>query len=230
MATNDKYRLLVQALWRSQIYQNTYAFNWKGTGDPTHAQQLDLANDAKELWRPTQSNDLAYDEWRVSQLWGSGMTVVENECRREGGKIFQGVFTGTLAGGASGAAPAPPQAALVTTLVSGIAGRRKRGRTYGFGFLETAQDGGLWKTATLSGQSARWVTFLAEYGDGGTSTLWQLGVWSERVASGCVPNLSGHGHTQIDEPSPDTAFTPVNDVTLRAVVYTQRRRVLGVGR
>lgn len=230
MATGDIYKLVVEATWRSNIFQNTYNFRWKATGDPDPTMFTSLADDFKELWRPIQSSDLVWSEWRASQQWGSGMSVVENGCRREGGKIFQGTFTGTLAGGASGADVLPTQCAMVATLVTGIAGRRKRGRVYGFAFQEPAQSAGQWEASILSSQSSRWASIMSEYDNLGTSTQWMLGVWSERIASGCVPKVPPPGHVQVDDPSPSTAFTPVIDVTLRPTVYTQRRRVAGVGR
>lgn len=230
MATGDVYRLTIVARYRDNIYMNNYAFKWIGTGDPSNAQLTDLADDCKELGRPDQSNQVTYTEWRAVQLWGTGMATEPPDCKRTGGRAFAGAFTGTTAGGDNATDQLPPQCALVTTIVTEFAGRRRRGRIYFFGYGEPAQANGTWNPIITGQLQTRWVAFMGQYSDDGTSAEWRQGVWSEREASGCEYNPASGELENVDPPSPDTAFTPMVSVLVRTTVHTQRRRVLGVGR
>lgn len=230
MAVDDVYRLTIQATFSNHLLMNTYAVRMKSSPDPTEADIITLANACKELFRASQLNKIAYTSWTYSQLYGGGVTVVQDECRRTPGLQFAGLFSGTLTGGIATGEALPPQCALVWTMLTGYAGRRRRGRSYVFGFAETAQADGLFTSAIVTTAKASLTTFLGLYGVSGTDPQFQVGVWSERTASGCVPNPSGKGSTNIETPRPELAFMRMTNYTVRDVVYTQRRRTLGVGR
>jgi hypothetical protein len=229
MAVGDSYRITTQASFNLNNYQNTWAVIRLTASNPTQTEFQNFANDVKELYRPSQTAQIVYTQWGARQLWGLNMEVDRPGCKRINGLVFSGVFSGSLTGGNGPAQALPPQSAMVSTLVSGIAGRRKRGRVYAFGWTEDDQSAGIWDSALLTTQNTRWTTFLAKYSATGTDPVWQLGVWSERIASGCVVDRATGDHVNVDVPSPETAFTPVIAQTLRPTVFTQRRRVRGVG-
>jgi hypothetical protein len=230
MAAGDSYRLVCNATWSNQLYQNTLALNMNGATTPVASDFLVVANAFKEIWRSQQRSTVLWTTWEATQLWGAQMTINQAKCTRSGGLAFAGVFTGTNTGGDPSSEVLPPQCAFVTTILTGFAGRRKRGRWYTFGLTESLQADGLWTAAFINTMGTNLTSFFTSYKQGGSSTFATLGVWSERTATGCIPSPSGKGHVQVDTPSPQTAFTPATDFTRRSVVYTQRRRTLGVGR
>lgn len=230
MALDDVYRVTVTAGGQNSIYQNTYALRMKSETNPDASTFAGFVTAAVALWRPQQITTITYNEWSALQLWGSAMTIVANECRREGGASFAGslaALPGLLSGDGL-----PPQSAMVMTLTTGLAGRRKRGRLYGFGQGETNQIDGAWSTTYLSTMTTAANTFFNLYKHpGGTDPNFTIGVWSERMASGCVPATPPQkGHVPRDTPQPAMAFTPVTGFIIRPVVFSQRRRTRGVGR
>jgi hypothetical protein len=229
MAVDDIYRWSGITTMANHYFMNTLAFRLKTATDPSEAALATLAEDVKELMRPAQVPTLSYYNWKFDQLWGNNMTVVSNQCRREGGRQYAGLFAGTTAGGSGAGDPLPPQCAFVTTLQTGLIGRRKRGRIYVPGLNEGDQNGGIFTTSAMTSWGTRLTTFMNKYKNGGVSPDFTLGVWSERIASGCVPNPNAKGHIPQDVPHPEQAFTPVAGHTARNIVYTQRRRTFGVG-
>ena len=229
MAVDDVYRWAGTATLQNHTFMNTYAFRLKTTTDPTEAAMQTLSDDIKELTRPAQASAVSWYQWSFNQLWGNNMTILTATCKRDGGKQFGGIFSGTLTGTNPSTEILPPQCAMVLTLQSGLIGRRRRGRTYLFGFNEDTQSAGLFITAFVTGMRTRWDTFMTKYRQGGTSPDFTLGIWSERIASGCVPNPNGKGHIPQDPPHPEQAFFPCVGYTARNIVYTQRRRTYGVG-
>lgn len=230
MAVDDIYRLTTMATFASHQLMNTFAVRMKSSPDPTEADITTLANAIKEAFRAQQASAVTYTSWSFSQLYGGGVTVVQDECRRTPGLQMAGLFTGTLGGSMSAGDVLPPQCALVWTVLTGYAGRRRRGRSYTFGWPESAQAGGVWTNAVITASKASLTTLVGLYGVSGTDPQFQLGVWSERTASGCVPNPSGKGLINVETPRPELAFMRMTGYTVRDVVYTQRRRTLGVGR
>jgi hypothetical protein len=230
VAVGDTYRVSITATGQGSIYQNTYCVQAKFEPDPTAAQFITFVNNAVTLWLAGQHITIAYTEWSAKQLWGEGMTMVQEECRREGGREFGGPLTQT--GTYSATDALPPQSAMVVTWLTGNTGRRKRGRTYGFGQVEGGQSEGTWTSAWLTSQTTRLDTFINLYrAVSGTSPDFTLAIWSERLASGCVPAPPPNkGHVRIDTPHPELATTPVTAYVLRPTVYSQRRRTRGVGR
>lgn len=112
----------------------------------------------------------------------------------------------------------PHQCAMVATLRTGFVGRRKRGRLYLAGFGEAKQANGGWDAAMVAAIQTYFDDLVAGVGLGGSSTDYQWGVWS-RVNGG-------------EDPGPynlAAGWTPVSSVVVRNTVYSQRRRVVGVG-
>lgn len=230
MAVGDTYRINIKATGQGSIYENVYAIESKLAGDPTVANFQTFVNDAVTLWLAAQHVSISYTEWTANQLWGPNMAIVANECRRTGGLQFGAGLA--QVGTYSSTDMLPPQSAMVITWLTGFGGKRKRGRSYGFGQVEGGQTDGTWTSAWLTSQTTRLNTFLGIYQDDtGTSPNFTLGVWSERTASGCVPATPPtKGHVQVDTPHPELAFTPVKAAVIRATVYSQRRRTRGHGR
>jgi hypothetical protein len=230
VAVDDAYKFIGSQSMAGQVYQSSFAFRRLIETDVTPAELAALAESIKVLFRPQQHSSLSWTTWQCNQLWGSGMSLDTPDCTRLNGRVFAGVFASPVTGAVTSYDALPPQCALVTTLTSGIAGRRKRGRNYMTGLVEDYQAGGTWAGVFISTQQAAFTVFLNKYGAAGTDPTWRWGIWSERVATGCVPNTSGDGHTQIDTPHPELAFTTVSGYICRTTVKNQRRRSLGVGR
>ena len=230
MSIGDVYRLTISGTGSGSLLQNVLHYKLKlGTG-PDATTFATAATDFITIYRPGQTPGFTWTDWLATQEWGSGMTLDTPRCRRLNGKTFAGTITGSAGSGTGDALP--PQAAHVTTLVTGLSGRRHRGRVYGMGQIEVNQADGLWIPAYNTSMTTAWNVFSAKYfKDTGTNTELKLGVWSEREASGCVPATPPNkGHVQVDTPNPDGAFTDVTAFTIRPIVYSQRRRTRGVGR
>jgi len=230
VATDDVYKLTVSATSQNQLYQNTLYVRMKTAVQPIAGDFQTTVDAFKNVWQPAQHQGVTWTTWQAVQQAGVGITVIANECRREGGLQFGGVLTAPLTGGNAVSEALPPQCAMVATILTGFTGRRKRGRWYGFGFSETDQSGGLWGSAATTGIATRMNSFFSTYGVGGSNASQLLGVWSERTATGCEHVPGGPKHNLVDAPHPELAFTPATIYALRGVVFTQRRRTLGVGR
>ena len=229
MAIGDIYKISISASGLGMQYLNTWAvYQKQSTVSDINFQQL--ANTLKEAIRGNQGLWYTYTTYRAVQVRGGSVSPVAGECRRTGGLVYEGVMTGTLTGGITTAEALPPQCALVMTLKSPEYGRRHRGRIYFGGLQETAQDGGLWGSALVSTLQANANALVTMHGPAGTDPTWQLGVWSERTATGCEMRGTPPHLTNVETPNLATAFTPLSSILVRPTVYTQRRRTLGVGR
>jgi hypothetical protein len=231
MATDDVYKLTVSAQSSAGIAMNNYHFRMKTSGEPTEATFQQAAVDCKDIFRVNQSNSFTYIGWRAVQVRGSGVSYDARPCLITGGKLFESIFTSNTTGGNSGSFALPPQCAQVTTLRTGVVGRAYRGRIYSFGWSESDQTMGTIEPATMTLISTGWTTFLGKYGNTSpTDPNLQLVVWSHRIASGCVPHAETGKLVHRDDPRPLDAAAVVTAVTPRNTVFTQRRRVRGVGR
>jgi hypothetical protein len=229
MAVGDVYRLTLQAVCQGQTYLNTWAFTMKSSPDPTNADVLTLANAFKEFARPNQSTLVVYQTWTFRQLFGGSVVPIQDECRRDGGLVLTGNISGSAAGGAAGDM-LPPQCAMVWTIGTGLAGRRRRGRSYIYGLGETSQANGTWTAGTLVNFTSGLNTIYGLYGSAGTDPQFLLGVWSERTASGCEVRGTPPVLVNVETPHPELAFNMSTGYQLRPTVYSQRRRTIGVGR
>jgi hypothetical protein len=230
MAVGDVYKLTLVQQYLGMLVQNTHYFDRKTAGDPTVADAQVLADYFKDAFKAQQNAAISYYSWTLQQMRGGTVTAIASECRRTGGILYQGIFTGTLVGSLAGES-LPPQSAMVTTLNTGLAGKRRRGRMYLAGKGEAEQSGGTWLVGTTTAMAAVWSTVIAAYGTAGTEPNWRLGVWSERTATGCVPaETRPHTPTNVNPPDLANAYAPITSAQVKSIVYSQRRRTLGVGR
>lgn len=229
MAVDDVYQLTLRATYAGQTILNGLAFKVKTETDPTSVQALALANDWKDHLRPMQATILAYQSFVLQQVRGGSANYTSKVCQRSGGARFEGNLTGTLTGSKSGDA-LPPQSAVVTTLRTSESGRTRRGRSYMAGLSETDQAYGTITSGIVTVFQTAWNVQLGKFGPTGTDALWQIGIWSMRLATGCVPRKEPpYGLTPKDSTSPGTAFQPVIEFIVKPIVYNQRRRTIGVG-
>jgi hypothetical protein len=226
---DDVYQVTLTSSVSNQVNMNTVAFRRTvATAIDATAFQT-VADDLKELHRQNQSGGLAYVSWRARQVRGTAVTWPSGpDCTPVGGLWFEGTFTAPVAGVESGDL-LPQQCAMVTTIRTGTIGRRYRGRFYAGGWSEVSQTNGVWITAHLSAIQTKWNTLFTKYVTDAATTGWQVGVWSYRIASGCAVVSPGGSHTRVESPNPGAAFTVASAFVTRPPVYTQRRRVVGVG-
>lgn len=230
MAAGDVYKFSSSAVGLGMTVMNDLAIRILPATDPDQATWQAFADEWKEVHRGLQHNSFSYNTWRAVQVFGAGVTYGPNDCTRSGGKLFTGTHTGTLLGGQSATDVLPPQCSGVITLTSPFIGRRKRGRLFIWGFVEADQIAGQWTTTKQAAWATPFTTFFNKYKNGGTSPNFQLGIWSEREATGCIYDKAQGGHVNVNPASPDTAFEPASGFQIRSIVYNQRRRTLGVGR
>ena len=110
--------------------------------------------------------------------------------------------------------PMPPKDALVITWNSLTKGRSYRGRTFETGRVEAGQSNGTWLSSTTTLAAAFAAAMLARYGPAGASADYRFGIISRF-------NAGSERATPV--------FTGVVGYAVRPVVYSQRRRTIGVG-
>jgi hypothetical protein len=229
VAIGDVFTLQLRSTYSGQVIMNTLAFRWLQALDPTTAQALTLANDWKTHLQAFQATTLAYTTFVLQQVRGGSVSYTTKPCLRTGGIRLEGNMTGTLGGSKPGDA-LPPQSAIVTTLKTNNAGRSHRGRLYMTAISETDQAYGTVTPGIVTTMQTAWNTQLAKYGPAGTDPNWQVGIWSMRIATGCVPGTGAdHALVPHDTPNPSQAFDGVTEFVVKATVYSQRRRTIGVG-
>lgn len=233
MATNDVWKLTLTGVAGASTAQSTGFFRCKtATPEPNTAALATLATAFMNAFRPWQGGYATWRTWKAVQVRASSVSYTARPCLVTGGRGEEGTFTSGNTGQASAADPLPPQCALVVTLKTSLVGRSRRGRVYGWGLSENDQASGIWSTTKLGEAQTAWDAFLAIYrsNPAGTDPLWEYGVWSHRIASGCVPrNQPPWGLVNQYPPNPDDAFTGINSAVVKSTVHTQRRRVVGVG-
>lgn len=230
MAIDDVYRLSIICSGRGGQMINTYHFRRKVAAEPTESDWQQVAVRCKDIYRLQQQVSTVYISWRAVQVRGANVSYTARPCKATGGNLFEAIFTSLTTGGQSDFDDLPPQCAHVTTLRTNQVGRSRRGRVYAFGFGENDQEGGSWNATLQTAVAANWTTFLGFYGNASpTDPNFQLVVWSNRIATGCTPDNNGRLQPGASTPSPETASAPVTATVPRSTVYTQRRRVAGVG-
>lgn len=229
MATNDCYRLTVSMSHLGSTYLNVIGMRQK-TSSVALADFTSIANAVKEMMRPSQNNDLTWRSWRAVQVRGGSVVPNRDKCTREGGVVFEAAYTGTVIGGGTGSESLPPQSAMVITMNTGKVGRRFRGRIYVPGFNELSQSSGTFVSSVMTTMTTNTTTFNNLYSTFGTDPTWEVGVWSERIATGCTPDPVTHKLVNHDAPDLANAFSGMASLIPRPTVFTQRRRTLGVGR
>ena len=101
----------------------------------------------------------------------------------------------------------PYTAAGVWSWRTAYAGRSYRGRSYIPEIPEAHQNKGVLSSTLLNAWTNYANDLLAAYGSGGSSADYELGVWSQKLST----------------------FTIFNDVLIRSLLGTQRRRRQGTG-
>lgn len=229
MAIGDVWKLQTTAMFLGQTHLNTLHFECKTATEPTTAVMAALAVEMKDLHRARQADIYAYQRWKATQVRGAGISYPPPKYTRVGGLFLEGNFTSNQNGTMIDTQQLPPQCAFVITLKSPNIGRSRRGRIYIGGLTESQQQGGTWDPATVTAFTTTWNTFMAKYvWPAGTSPDFSMAVWSETIATGNKARPGG-GYDHVATPSPETAGVGVISVVHRTTVYTQRRRVLGVG-
>jgi hypothetical protein len=202
MPQGDIYRLT--AFWQlaGQVCQNVLHFGDDGTGGSEANLISSFDNYFTNSLRTVLSNELTALKIRVAQIYPLQKDPVEAN------------FTST--GGTIGAEALPGTVALVWTLRTGTASRRRRGRVYWAGVTETYHLQGKLTVAGEASWQAVKNTFDGLYlGLTGGTSSWYLVVWS-RVLAGAPPYNAN-------------AASPVNSTQIQTVLATQRRRRIGVG-
>jgi hypothetical protein len=229
MAVDDVYQLTLQQLYAGQKIQNSLHFARKSEDDPTQPDCLALAQDWVTALKAHQSPEVTHTGWRVQQVKG-GTVSYGVDCARDGGLVFEGVYATAQLGLHSSANGMPPQCAIVTTLRTGFAGRRRRGRFYFSGWGEIQNEAGTVVPGFVTELQTMWNAQLAQYSGPGTDPQWSLGVWSQRIATGCEPAAAPpHALVNVDTPNPNDAFRAVTETIVRNIVYGQHKRTIGVG-
>ena len=173
---------------------------------------------------------LIYRSWRLGQVYGAGVTWPPTDCNPVGGTTLEAAYSGTVIGGNATSA-LPPQCAMVTTLYTDQIGRRKRGRNYLPGLHEGMQSDGSIDSSTMTTFATQWNTLQNKYFSAGTDPTFRMGVWSYRTASGCERQKTPpYDHVKVETGHPELAFTPITRYVNRSVIYSQRKRTIGVGR
>ena len=230
MATNRVYELAVRATLNGQQVVNTYHFQDVHGATNGQAECLALANAVKEVNRGDQNPALVYTNWTMRQVDGAGVTYDQTTFTMSGGAVFEGAFTGTLAGGGSGA-PSAQQLAMVVSIGDGFAGRSHRNRIYlgGFNSVDVGSDG-QWSSARTTAAQTHYDTFRGTYGSGGTSPDWSWVRWSHQLTSGWKRNPAPPPTYVVVGPVANgTEYNSVTSATAHRIIYTHRSRVIGVG-
>jgi len=229
MAIDDVYQLTINSTISGQVYMNTIALRRTIDTAVVGADFQPPADALKNIHRPSQSSFYSYTTWRARQVRGTAVTWPEGpDCTPIGGLWFEGVFTAPTSGVTSDHV-LPQQCAMVTTLRTNTVGRRYRGRLYAAGFGEDSQNAGSFSAPIVAAIQAAWNAFFTTYVTDAATNGWELGIWSYRIASGCAVVSPGGGHVRVEDANPAAAFTRVSAPVTRSAVYTQRRRVVGVG-
>jgi len=230
MAVDDVYILTVSAQQLGNLRQNSLAFRATDVTTPTAATFQPIADAMKEAWRLSQHNSVTYTTWKARQVYGTGVTwpTTGTKCAPSGGVFFEGNLSGTLVGAGGTAGALAPQCAFVTTLRTGMIGRSRRGRHFAYGFASSAQVDGIWVSGIVTSMTTGWNSLFTAYAVAAPASGYRLGIWSNRIASGCIVMPNGD-HVRDGTGSPATAFTNVTQHVERTTVFTQRRRVTGMG-
>lgn len=233
MALNDVWRISITGSVGTSTGMCGAHFRLKAaTPEPTNAALATVASDFMQVFRPVQTTPWAWRTWKAVEVRSNRVSYTTRPCLPTGGRGEEGIFTTNNGGTSLGSATLPHQCALVTTLKTQLIGRARRGRVFCPGLPEEMQTDGLWSSAAITAITTAWATFMTKYGfsPAGTDPLFEYGVWSMKIATGCVPNPNPpYGMMNTGAANPDDAFTGITTVVPRQTVYTQRRRVAGVG-
>ena len=213
MAVDDVWQIAAKGKFQGQDVVNVFHFRSKGAGNTFSL----MAQSVRDAWlapmQQQQDNDLV---WTLI----SGRQLVGGEA------VGELALIPNIVGDQTVAQPLPTQVALLCSLRTGQAGRRKRGRLYIPGYGVDQMDNGRPRDPLVSTVQGIANQFLALYGAGGSDGLQEWGVFSR--VNGGTP-IPGTSPVQYGPPWFLEGFTPITEVIVRDVWATQRRRRIGVG-
>lgn len=229
MAVNDVYLVSARALLNGQVIVNTLAFRALDSTTHTVTTLQAVANDIKASLRGSQVDDLTYTDWRALKVRGSGVTYSTSAPFRVSTVAFAAPYTSNLAG-VQTLTPTSNLDAAVIRVSTGEAGRRRKGRIYMAGLYETAiDDNSLLASSFTSAVQSALSTNLGPYLTTGGSTVWRLGVWSDRIAMNvALSNTWPRVRTSQGSPDPDSAFADAVSLDVQQYVGAQRGRRPGI--
>jgi|SRR6266540_1774179 len=229
MAIGDVWKLNVRSTQFSQVYQNSIYLATETSSLVSQADLQTVADALKEVFRPLQSNTLTYTTWTANEVKSSLVIYDTALCKRSGGLAFDGALTGTISGAGVSAA-APPQASIVTTWLTGLVGRSRRGRIYMPALESASVTNGKVTGSTLTALTTNLNAWKGVYHALGTSAVFTQCVFSDVIAFGCRAGATHpHAPVRYSVPNPANARQDVVTFKVRDIIYTQRRRVIGVG-
>lgn len=204
MATGDIYKLTV--IGRSPLQNqlvNTFHFRaLQDTVLDTQTEDLIQAFHSPNPW----------DSYRA--CFGNSIGLDRIEARQVNGPALEFAELSIVETGAGGAGDhLPNQCAAVISWRTGNIGRSFRGRTYVFPTLETNQANGQWVAGYLTALGT-FANNALVIGDGVLEATYELVIWS--TISNGAPRVP---------PIATAVITSKRDIR----VFTQRRRVTGVG-
>jgi hypothetical protein len=212
MAEDDVWHIATVGKYHGQEVVNTYHIRMK-SGDATIETAVDsIILNFLEALDNHQSSALSWNVVRARQLVG-GDGAYELELPAP---VVGDLPQDTL----------PTQIALVVSLKTGFAGRRKRGRLYIPGNVEPHTENSLWHPDVVALFQTVFNTAVQALGKNGTSQWHEWGVYSRR--NGGVP-IPGTSPVQYGPPWSLEGFTAITSAVVKNVPATQRRRRIGVG-
>jgi hypothetical protein len=234
MLTNgDVYEVSLRATNLTQAHYNV--LHIRLLDDQTESNFLTnlqaFCNAWKEVWRGGQNANFAWQSYRAVQVAGAGITYDTTTCRRSGGDLYDGIFTGTLVGGISSADSLASFNALAILLKTGLAGRSRQGHAYIGGNSENDVNGNTWASAMVAARQADLDAFVGVYGNLGTDTHLEWVVFSRFIASGCkyVPALPKPVLTHVQAGDQAGASRIIRTATISPLVTPMHRRKSGIG-
>ena len=229
MEQDSVYRIALRQTLFGQQLVNTWDARVIPTAGATLASLATLADALKEVFRPNQGAALAYTTWYAVKLRGTSVVYNTSDPFRVSSISYEGVHTGTLTG-AAGEITADSVRAVVISRRTAMSGRRYRGRLFMGGVISTYISSGLLTAAMKTSIQTNLNNINAAYGTAGSNGIWELGLFSDRIAMNAAPAPT-HPHAMISlgAPSPFTAFTPYTSYVIRDQITGLNRRKIGVG-
>lgn len=195
------------------------------------ADLLAFANAWKEVWRPSQSNGVAYERFDAHQVAGTDVSYSVVTCRLIGGDVYGAVLTGTLAGGVSGTDGLATYNNVAAIHRTGLRGRSRMGKSFIGGWTEGQVVTNTMASGTVTTLQTALDVFRGVYGSGGTNANLQWVVFSRFIASGCkyVNALPKPILTHVQAADPGASTSPVLTSTVSGTLVPMHRRKHGVG-
>lgn len=230
MATDDVYKLALRATLNGKDCVNTFAFRMKSNPEPTTAMFANLADNLATVIEGIQVDDLTYVDWRAQQVRGTGTTYSTTPPFSTSTVSYSGGFGSTFVGDLTGT-PLPNNVAMCVTVNTAQSGRRRKGRFFIAGIAEVwVDDNSLFNATQLATAQTMLDGIVTTYGAAASHADFELGVWSERIATNAkyVNTVSGPVLTSQGAPSPSTAYAGCTSLQARNFVASQRDRRPGI--